>query len=29
LPDIAASQLLSYLHAMKLRRGLLINFGQH
>ena len=29
LPDIAASQVLSYLHAMKLRRGLLINFGQH
>jgi GxxExxY protein len=29
LPDIATSQVLSYLHAMKLRRGLLINFGQH
>ena len=29
LPDIATSQVLSYLHAMKLRRGLLINFGHH
>lgn len=29
LPDIATSKVLSYLHAMKLRRGLLINFGQH
>ncbi len=28
LPDIATSQVLSYLHAMKLKRGLLINFGQ-
>jgi len=29
MPDIATSQVRSYLHAMKLRRGLLINFGQH
>ena len=29
LPDIATSPALSYLHAMKLSRGLLINFGQH
>jgi GxxExxY protein len=28
LPDIATSQVLSFLHAMKLRRALLINFGQ-
>ena len=28
LPDIATSQVLSYLHAMNLKRGLLINFGQ-
>lgn len=29
LPDIATSQVLSYLHAMNLKRGLLINFGQY
>jgi len=28
LPDIATSQVISYLHAMNLKRGLLINFGQ-
>jgi len=28
LPDIATSQLLSYLKAMQLQRGLLINFGK-
>jgi GxxExxY protein len=28
LPDIATSQVLSFLHAMKLGRALLINFGQ-
>ena len=28
LPDIAISQVHSFLHAMKLRRALLINFGQ-
>jgi len=29
LPEIATSQVLSYLHAMNMKRGLLINFGQH
>ena len=29
LPAIATSQVLSYLHAMNLKRGLLINVGQH
>ena len=29
LPDVATAQLLSYLKAMSLKRGLLINFGQH
>jgi len=29
LPDIATSQLLSYLHSTGLKRGLLINFGQN
>jgi GxxExxY protein len=28
LPDVATAQLLSYLKATKLRRGLLINFGE-
>jgi len=28
LPDIATSQVISYLHTMNLKRGLLINFGQ-
>lgn len=28
LPEISTSQVFSYLHAMKLNRGLLINFGQ-
>lgn len=29
LPDIATAQLLSYLKATKLKRGLLINFGEN
>jgi len=29
LPEFATSQVLSYLHAMKLKRGLLINIGQN
>ena len=29
LPDIATSQVLSYLRAMNLKRGLIINFGQN
>jgi GxxExxY protein len=28
LPDVATAQLLSYLKATKLKRGLLINFGE-
>ena len=28
LPEVSTSQVISYLHAMKLKRGLLINFGQ-
>ncbi len=29
LPEVATSQLLSYLHSTELKRGLLINFGQN
>ena len=28
LPEVSTSQLISYLRAMELKRGLLINFGQ-
>ena len=28
LPEVSTSQVLSYLNAMNLKRGLLINFGQ-